>query len=273
MRKNILFVLILLVLVLTFGFILVGCASLTNFLNPIHAVNSSGEKIEAARGSGQAAKIEGTEYQYIGRPSVPTAPQKPNEPRKPVEPQKPVKPTGSAPPKPTAPIQPRSPTQPSFDAWMSRNYPGITNPLGKMEKQQEFYNSAEYRRYEQDLANWKSADQEYRSANQRYQSDLQSYNSYQSALEKYERDSANYQTAVNKYNTDMAMYQNSLLKYQQDVATYNKDFADYQANLPKYTADVESEIKSIQASINSYAPSNWIGYVPGKYLIYEGKAK
>jgi hypothetical protein len=257
----------ILAIALAASLVFAGCASLTNFLNPIHAVNNNGEKVEAARGSGQIAKIEGMEYQYTGRPSVPAAPQKPNEP------QKPVKPTGSALPKPTTPVQPRSPTQPSFDAWMIRNYPRITEPPAKMAKQQEFYNSAEYRQYEQDSANYKSASQEYQFAYQKYQSDLQAYNSYQSALEKYERDSANYQTAVNKYNTDIAAYQNSLVKYQQDVAIYNKDIAEYQANLPKYTAAVESEIQSIQAGINSDAPSNWIGYVAGKYLIYEGKVK
>ena len=273
MKENKFFVLGMLAIVLALGLVFAGCASLSNFLNPIHAVNSNGEKVEAARGSGQTAKIEGTEYQYTGRPSVPAAPQKPNEPKKPVEPQKPVKPTGSAPPKPTAPIQPRSPVQPSFDEWMRRNYPRITEPAAKMEIQQEYYVSAEYRRFEQDSANYKSASQEYQYAYQKYRSDLQAYDAYQSVLEKYERDSANYPTAVNKYNTDIAVYQADLPKYQQDLATYNKDNAEYQANLPKYQAEAEAKAEAIQDTINPNAPRDWIGYVEGKYLIYKGKAQ
>jgi hypothetical protein len=68
---------------LAFGLALSGCASFNNLFNPIHAINTSGEKVAAVLGSGRTVKINDVAYQYAERPTVPAAPQKPAEPRKP----------------------------------------------------------------------------------------------------------------------------------------------------------------------------------------------
>ncbi|GHV49942.1 hypothetical protein AGMMS49579_02730 [Spirochaetia bacterium] len=289
-------------MLLAFGSILSGCASLANLTNPAYAVDSNGEKTKASyTASEQTVKIAKIEYQYLSRPQVPAgpnrpaAPTKPSAPTKPREPTKPSpvveKPAGSA---PVRPSEPRSPTEPSFDAWFNRNYPNAQQAgagaaaVVKMSKQQEFYNTSEYRnylaaknKYEADYRQYQSDLSKYNSDNSAYQNKLNAYNSYQQSVQRYNSDLQNYQNSLASYQQAQIKYEQALVQYDRElnveypkkVLEYETKLADYQVILPEYTAKVEAEIKSIQDSINSDAPTNWDRYVVGKYLLYRGKIK
>lgn len=242
----------------------IGCASLNKLLDPHYAIDANGNEFSVGYGANYKVKIEGTDYMSAERPSVPAAPKKPVEPKKPIPPAEVQKPSGNAPSKPVAP---RRPYEPSFDAWFNSKYPNSNSAMAgdmamadiRTEKEQEFYNSAEYRRYQSDLS-------KYEDANEQYQYDTQIYNAYQQALAKYN----NYQKNLQTYNNDLTAYQNAYLKYQQDNTNYEKEFNEYQKKLPQYQKQIDAQVKSIQSNINQKAPDNWERYVEGKYLIYKG---
>jgi hypothetical protein len=218
---------------LFFGFVLIGCVSLSNLLNPVHAINSNGEKVEAAWGDGQTVKIEGAEYSYKDRPTVPAAPQKPSEPRKPNPP-----------------------------SWSSGQLDVETSVNNDRRHTVESFSSREEAKRKIDF---------YSSQGQR--NDLSALDrSHALRIAVSISDAFDFYEAQQKqYASQLAQYQANLPKYQQDVVKYNRDLAEYQAKLPEYTAAVESEVKAIQGSINSSAPGNWERYVEGKYLLYKGK--
>jgi hypothetical protein len=227
----------LLISVLAAGFMAVGCATLNNLLNPIHAIDGTGEKIAATLDSStHQCTIGETAYPYQDRPVVPAAPKKPVEPRKPSPPSW----------KTMGPIDVETgvggDTRHTKESFSSRE-----EAIRKI----NFYRSQGTRK---DLS---ELDQAHALAVAEAISDAFEF------LESEQK----------QYEAQLARYQADLPKYQQDAAQYNKDIAEYQANLPKHQARVDAEIKSIQDGINPTAPENWIGYVEGKYLIYKGKAK
>jgi hypothetical protein len=218
---------------LAFGLFLTGCASLDNLFNPIHAINTTGEKVEAVLGSGQTVKIEGVEYQYVTRPTVPAAPQKPVEP-----------------------------TKPSPPAWSNPSIQVETSVNNDKRYTKESFSSREEAKRKIEF---------YSSQGQR--NDLSSLDrshalrvaaSISDNFEFYEGQQRQYESAL-------AQYQANLPKYQQELKKYEQENATYQAKLPEYTATVEAEVMSIQARIYTDAPSNWDKYVEGKFLLYRGK--
>jgi hypothetical protein len=214
----------------------VGCASLNNLLNPIHAIDEKGEKIAATwNSSTQQCTIGGTTYPYQDRPAVPAAPQKPAEPKKPSPP-----------------------------TW---SYPSIEVKTGL---------NGEYRHTKESFSNRKEAVEKVNFYNAQAQrkdlSELDSKHAVRVAEAVYSAFEL-YEQQQKQYDSQLAQYQANLPKYQQDIAQYDKDIAAYQAKLPEYQARVDAEIKSIQDSINPTAPGNWVTYVEGKYLLYKGKAE
>ena len=95
--KNKLFCAALLISVLAAGFMVAGCASLNNLLNPMYAIDGNGEKIAVTLGSSsQQCTIGETAYSYQNRPTVPIAPRKPVSPgNPPSEPDRPSDPSGT----------------------------------------------------------------------------------------------------------------------------------------------------------------------------------
>jgi len=90
---------------------------------------------------------------------------------------------------------------------------------------------------------------------------------YDNALQEIQR----YNSNLSAYNDRVVRYNQNIARYEQDMARYQQENAAYQVNLPQLRAAVEAEIMSIQNSIYPNAPGNWMWYVEGKYLIYEGK--
>jgi hypothetical protein len=97
------------------------------------------------------------------------------------------------------------------------------------------------------------------------------YNQYLQDVNQYNEKLSSYQNRLAKYQQDTAKYQQYLAVYKQEVARYEQEHALYQSKLPEYTAAVEAGVMSIQSRIAPNAPSNWVGYVDGKYLLYRGK--
>jgi hypothetical protein len=216
-----------------------GCAGFKNFLNPTYAINTSGEKVKAVLGTGQTVKIAEAEYQYAARPSVPSAPKKPNAPREPISP-------GDPPYKPTEPA-----------GTVTYHFAGKAITL-----------------------NWLNGKQlrEILEPPDKYPIDayardgMQSqYDIYLQEVNQYNEKLSSYQNELAKYQQDTAKYQQDTAAYQQEVARYEQEMALYQSKLPEYTAEVEAEVMSIQSRIAPNAPSNWVGYVDEKYLLYRGK--
>jgi hypothetical protein len=218
------------------GLIAAGCGTLTNLLNPIHAVDENGNKVPAALDSlTQKYKIEGFTYSYKDRPAVPAAPQKPVEPRKPSPP-----------------------------AWSISLIEVETEINGNKRYTKESFSSREEAIKKINF---------YSSQGRR--NDISPLDASH-ALRVAAAISGNfefYEGEQKQYESALAQYQAAFPKYQQGVKEYEKENAEYQANLPNYRAKVETEIKSIQDSINPNAPGNWIGYVEGKYLLYRGKVE
>jgi hypothetical protein len=170
------------------GFVLVGCASLSNFLNPVHAINNNGEKLEAVLGSGNTVKIEGVDYPYKDRPTVPVAPKKPLSPgNPPSKPEKPADPTGK--------ITYHVSNQAITAYW--RNAEELKQILGK--PLDEFSRVNLQSQYDQ------------------YMEELNQYNAnlstYQNRVATYQQNTAKYQQDLKKYNSDMAEYQARLPAY------------------------------------------------------------
>jgi hypothetical protein len=226
----------LLISVLAAGFMAVGCATLNNLLNPIHAIDGTGEKIAATLNSStQQCTIGEAAYPYQDRPAVPAAPKKPVEPRKPSPP-----------------------------SWTSGPIDVETGAGGNTRRTKESFSSREEAIRKINFYTSQGKRNDLSSLDRAHALDVAEMIS--DVFQVYEGEQK-------QYEAQLARYQADLPKYQQDVAQYNKDIAEYQANLPKHQARVDAEIKSIQDGINPNAPENWIGYVEGKYLIYKGKAK
>jgi peptidoglycan hydrolase CwlO-like protein len=222
----------LLINVMATGFVVVGCTSFKNLLNPIHAIDGNGEKIAAAWDSADGQCTSGeTMYPYQNRPAVPVAPEKPVEPQKPSPP-----------------------------AWVSLSIK-VSTPDRYTE---ESFSSYEKAKKKLDFCTL-----------QMQRNDISPKDGAHAAavVSSLNNGLAPYEGQQKQYDSQLAWYQASLPKYQQDVAQYNKDIAAYQAKLPEYQARVDAEIKSIQAGINPNAPENWVGYVKGKYLLYQGKVE
>jgi hypothetical protein len=216
-----------------FGLFLAGCASLNNLFNPIHAINASGGKVAAVLGSGQTVKIEGVEYQYANRPTVPAAPQKPAEPRK---------------PSPPAWSNPSSEVETKIGdgrRYTNESFSSREEAIRKI----DFYSSQGRRT---DL------------------SPLDRSHALRVA-EALSRSFEFYEGQQRQYDSALAQYQANLPKYQQELKEYEQENATYQAKLPEYTATVEAEVMSIQARIYADAPSNWDRYVQGQVLLNRGK--
>jgi len=96
-------------------------------------------------------------------------------------------------------------------------------------------------------------------------SNLQS--TYNNAL----HDIQQYNSNLSAYNDRVVRYNQNVAKYEQEMMIFQQENAAYQSNLPQLRATVEADIMSIQNSIYPSAPGNWMWYVEGKYLIYEGK--
>jgi hypothetical protein len=90
---------------------------------------------------------------------------------------------------------------------------------------------------------------------------------YDNALREIQQ----YNSNLSAYNDRVVRYNQNVARYEQDMTRFQQENAAYQANLPQLRANVEAEIMSIQNSIYPNAPENWMWYVEGKYLIYEGK--
>jgi hypothetical protein len=220
-------------ILLVFGLFLAGCASLNSLFNPIHAINTSGEKVAAVLGSGQTVKIEGVDYQYANRPAVPAAPQKP------VEPKKPSPPTWS---NPSSEVET---TIGDSRRYTNESFSSREEAIRKI----DFYNSQGQRN---DL------------------SPLDSSHALRVA-EALSRSFEFYEGQQKQYDSALAQYQANLPNYQQELKEYEQENAAYQAKLPEYTATVEAEVQSIQARIYADAQSNWDRYVEGQFLLYRGK--
>ena len=207
----------------------------------MHALDENGEKMAVTLDSStQQCTIGETAYSYQNRPAVPAAPQKPAEPSKPSPP-----------------------------AWTSGPLE-VETIIGEREY-------SDNRRYTKESFSSREEAQRksdfYHAQAQRY---APSTLDRAHALRVATMISDSIAICVDQqkqYEIQLARYQADLPNYQQNVAKYNKDTAEYQANLPKYQAAVDTEIKSIQGSINPNAPENWVGYVEGKYLLYKGKIK
>jgi len=221
---------VMFVFMLTYGVVFVSCASLMNFANPIHAINSDGEKVEAARGAGQTVRI-GTEiYTFSNRPSVPSAPSAPQRPPHPGNP----------------PLRPANPT----GSTTFQNAAGSTFRI-------TWSNIDELRQALRTIPNI--------SANSFVRTNLQNHlNQAEQRIQEYNRNLSAYNARVTRFNQDMARFEQNMARFQQENATH-------QANLPVLRAIVEVQIRNIQDSIFPNAPGNWILYVEGKYLIYEGR--
>ena len=73
--KNKLFYTTLLIGILAAGFMVVGCATLNNLLNPMHALDENGEKMAVTLdASTQQCTLGEAAYPYQNRPAVPAAP-------------------------------------------------------------------------------------------------------------------------------------------------------------------------------------------------------
>jgi hypothetical protein len=184
-----------------FGLVLPGCASLNNLLNPVHAINSNGEKVEAAWGSGQMVKIEGVEYPYKDRPAVPAAPKKPLSPgNPPSKPEKPADPTGN--------ITYYVSNQAITAYW--KNAEELKQVLGKhLDKFSRENLQSQYDQYREEL--------------NQYNANL---STYQNRVATYQQNTAKYQQDLEKYNRDMAEYQARLPAYTAAVEAEAKTIQD-----------------------------------------------
>jgi uncharacterized membrane-anchored protein YhcB (DUF1043 family) len=189
---------LLVVLALTFGFVFAGCAGLSNLLNPIYAINSNGEKVEADWGSGQIVKIEGSEYPYKDRPTVPAAPQKPVSPGNP-------------------PSKPAMPTPPTGT---------ITYPVGGGKVVTENWSNGEELRQ----IMLRIPDENMKSQYEQYSRELEQYNAnlstYQNRIVTHQQNTAKYQQNVAEYNKNIAEYQAKLPEYTAEVEAETKAIQD-----------------------------------------------
>jgi hypothetical protein len=218
---------------LMFGLFLASCVSLNNLVNPIHAINTSGEKVVAVLGSGQTVKIKEMEYQYANRPTVPAAPQKPVEPRKPSPP-----------------------------VWVARSIEMETGVNDTTRYTKESFSSREEAIRKINFYTSQGQRKDLSTLDQSHA--LRVAAAISDAFEFYEEQQKQYEAALVQYQANLPEYQQELKKYEQENVIY-------QAKLPEYTATVEAEILSIQARIYVDAPSNWDRYVEGQFLLYRGK--
>ena len=185
-------------------FIVLGlaCASVPS-LNPIYAINSDGEKVEAVRGGGQTVKIETTSFILVARPTVPSgpsAPQKPIHPGNP--PSKPMNPAGSG-----------------------------TYQQGGNSYRYSFSNIDELRQ----VLNLPLDDFSRSNLQERYNDALQEIQRYNSNLSAYN-------DRVKRYNQNMSKYEQDMTRFQQENAAYQANLPQLRANVETEIMSIQNSI-------------------------------
>jgi hypothetical protein len=183
----------------------VGCATLNNLLNPIHAIDGTGEKIAAAwDSSDQQCTVGGTAYPYQNRPAVPAAPQRPASPGNP-------------------PFKPEKPTEPTGNT---------TYYAGGTAHTVFWSNGNELKQIlEQQLVD------EYSRVHMQSQ-----YDQYVQELNQYNTAISTYQDEVAKSQQNKMQYEKDIAKHEQEYAEYQANLPKYQARVDAEIKSIQDSI-------------------------------
>ena len=182
------------------GLAIMGCASISNLVDPIHAVNGNGEKVAAAWGPGgslgERAVVEGETYSFTECPSVPAAPKEPRSPG----------------PEPVP-----SEYSGHLDHWYYPAGGGAVHVVESWSSLEELESKLRKNSYDEESAHL----MEMEAANRRkqVQEENKALAQYRSRVERYQEDLA-------VFKKENAEYQAKLPQYQAEVAAQIKTIQD-----------------------------------------------